>query len=82
MLGKMWKKILLLVLIIACLFNIIHKIIDRNTLKQELQSTLDYKLNEMKEEIQTKTNNKSDKDTKNNKDNNTDKEKKDNKDNN
>ena len=40
MLGKSWKKILLLVLIVACLFNIVTKLIQRNSLKEELKATL------------------------------------------
>ena len=40
MLGKVWKKILLIVLIIACLFNIVKKWVQRESLKDELESTL------------------------------------------
>lgn len=42
MLGKIWKKLLLVVLIVACLFNIVNKIIQRNSLKKELEATLEY----------------------------------------
>lgn len=42
MLGKIWKKLLLVVLIVACLFNIVNKLIQRNSLKKELESTLEY----------------------------------------
>ena len=42
MLGKVWKKILLIVLIIACLFNIVKKLVQRESLKAELESTLNY----------------------------------------
>lgn len=40
MIGKAWKKILFLVLIIACIFNIMIKIINKNSLKSELEATL------------------------------------------
>jgi hypothetical protein len=42
MLGKSWKKILLVVLIVACLFNIVSKLVKRNSFKQELIATYNY----------------------------------------
>ena len=42
MLSKIWKKVLLFVLIVACLFNIMMKIIQRESLREELESTLNY----------------------------------------
>lgn len=42
MLGKVWKKFLLLILIIACLFDITLKLVKRNSLKNELESTIKY----------------------------------------
>ena len=42
MLGKVWKKVLLLILIIACLFDITLKLVKRNSLKNELESTVKY----------------------------------------
>lgn len=42
MIAKIWKKVLLLVLIIACLFNITTKLVKKNSLKQELQSSAEY----------------------------------------
>ncbi len=42
MLGKIWKKALVLILIIACLFNIIRKVVRKKSLREELQATLDY----------------------------------------
>lgn len=38
MLAKIWKKLLLVVCIIACLFNITYKIVNKTSLKSELQS--------------------------------------------
>ena len=42
MLAKLWKKVLFVILIIACLFNITLKFVVRNSLKKELQATLEY----------------------------------------
>lgn len=38
MLAKIWKKVLLVICIIACLFNITYKIVNKTSLKVELQS--------------------------------------------
>ena len=40
--GKQWKKILFVILIIACLFNIVYKIVKKNSLQSELQATFDF----------------------------------------
>ena len=42
MAGKVWKQLLLVILIVACLFNIVTKLVKRNSLKKELQATVDY----------------------------------------
>ena len=42
MVAKIWKKILLFILIVACLFNIVIKLVKRNSLKQELLSSAQY----------------------------------------
>ena len=42
MLAKSWKKILLVILIIACLFNVVSKLVKRNSFKQELIATYNY----------------------------------------
>lgn len=52
MIGNIWKKVLLIILIIACLFNIIRILVNRIPLLQELQGTLNYfytKTNEVEE---------------------------------
>ncbi len=56
MLGKYWKKIVLLILIIACLFNITTKLIHRNSLKEELKATFNYKQNLVVESSTDKNN--------------------------
>jgi hypothetical protein len=40
MLAKIWKKVLLAVCIVACLFNITYKIVHKSSLKIELQSVV------------------------------------------
>ncbi|MBR3883029.1 MAG: hypothetical protein IKJ36_07205 [Clostridia bacterium] len=41
MLAKMWKKVLLAVCIVACLFNIMSKIVNRHSLEVNLESVND-----------------------------------------
>lgn len=43
--GKVWKKLLFIILIIACLFNIVYKLVKRNSLQSELQATFEYMTN-------------------------------------
>lgn len=42
MASKVWKKLLFIILIIACLFNITLKLVQRNSFKDELQSSAQY----------------------------------------
>lgn len=42
MLAKIWKKLLMLILIIACLFNVITKFIKKSSLKSELSTSARY----------------------------------------
>ena len=42
MVAKLWKKVLFVILIIACLFNIVNKLVHKASLKEELQSSADY----------------------------------------
>ena len=41
MLAKLWKKVLLAVCIIACIFNIMSKLVNRHSLKDNLESAND-----------------------------------------
>ena len=64
MLGKWWKKIALIILIIACVINISIKIVNRPSFKNEMQSSAEYfqdltsdadnKLNEIKGNLNNK----------------------------
>ena len=40
--AKIWKKLLLAILIVACLFNVVSKIVKRYSLKEEMQSSIQY----------------------------------------
>lgn len=40
--SKIWKKLLLIILIFACLFNVVSKIVKRYSLKDELESSAQY----------------------------------------
>ena len=53
MLGKVWKKALLIIVIIACLFNIVHKLVKRNSFKKELESTVSYFYQKEEDKIQS-----------------------------
>lgn len=49
MIAKYWKKIGLIVLIIASLFNIVNKLVKRTPIKQQLIETAQYVLNQENE---------------------------------
>ena len=48
MIAKCWKKIGLVILIFACLFNIVSKIVKRTPIKEQLIQTAQYVLNQEK----------------------------------
>ena len=48
MLAKYWKKICILVLIIACLFNIVSKLVNRVSFNKEALSSAQYMYDEYK----------------------------------
>ncbi len=50
MLAKIWKKVFLIILIIACLYNIVNKLTHRNSFKKEMQDTAIF-AQELKEDI-------------------------------
>ena len=62
MLAKYWKKIGLLILIIACVFNVMGKLVNKVSLNKELVSSAMYVVQNKKNEIlknkKTNTNNK------------------------
>lgn len=38
MLAKVWKKVLLAICLIACIYNVMHKIVSRTSLEFQLES--------------------------------------------
>lgn len=42
MIAKYWKKIGLIILLIACLFNIVTKLVIKTSVKDELQASAQY----------------------------------------
>ncbi len=52
MLAKYWKKIGLLILIIACIINVMVKLVNKVSLNSELQSSAQYMYEEYQQEKQ------------------------------
>ena len=50
MLSKIWKKICIAILIIACLFNIISKLVNKISFNKEVLSSAQYMYDEYKYE--------------------------------
>lgn len=42
MVAKIWKKLLLFILIIACLFNVVNKLVHKASMEQEVKSSIEY----------------------------------------
>lgn len=42
MIAKIWKKILLFVLIIACLYNVINKLVHKASMEEEVRASAEY----------------------------------------
>lgn len=42
MLAKIWKKLLLFVLIITCLFNVVNKLVHKASMKEEVEVSAEY----------------------------------------
>lgn len=50
MLAKYWKKIGVFILIVACIFNIMNKFVNKLSLKNELETSATYVNQQNKEE--------------------------------
>lgn len=48
MIAKYWKKIGLVILIVACLFNITYKIVHKASLKSQLEASAEYMIEQEK----------------------------------
>ena len=42
MIAKIWKKLLFFILIVACLFNIVTKLVNKTSIEQELEASANY----------------------------------------
>ncbi len=52
MLAKIWKKICIAILIIACLFNIVSKLVNKISFNTEILSSAQYMYEQYKYEIE------------------------------
>ena len=50
MLAKYWKKIGLLILIVACIVNIMYKLVNKVSFNDELKESVQYMYNEYQRE--------------------------------
>ena len=50
MLAKIWKKLLFIILIIACLFNVVTKLVKNLSIEDELLSSAQYIQNQQEAE--------------------------------
>ncbi len=42
MIAKVWKKVLLVIVVLACLFNIVNKFVFHPTIEDELEASASY----------------------------------------
>ena len=42
MIAKLWKKVLLAIVVIACLFNIVNKFVFHPSINEELEASAEY----------------------------------------
>lgn len=54
MLAKIWKKLGIFILIVACIFNIMLKLVERVSLNSQIKSSIKYMQQEY-EEMENKT---------------------------
>lgn len=54
MLAKYWKKIGMLILIIACVFNVMSKLVNKISLNKEMISSATYVLQHPEDKNETK----------------------------
>lgn len=54
MLKKYWKKIGMLILIIACVFNVMNKLVHKISLNKEMLQSAQYIFDEQKNEVKEK----------------------------
>ncbi len=42
MVAKLWKKVLLVILLVACLYNVVNKLVHKQSLEDELNASVIY----------------------------------------
>ncbi len=42
MVARLWKKVLLFILIVACLFNVVNKLVHKASMEEEVKSSAQY----------------------------------------
>lgn len=52
MVAKLWKKVLFFILIVACLFNIVTKLVKKMPYTEELESSAQYMYNQEQNKTQ------------------------------
>ena len=57
MLAKYWKKIGMLILIVACVFNIMNKLVHKLSLNSEMMSSAQYIYDQQQNETNNNENN-------------------------
>ena len=57
MLAKYWKKIGMLILIVACVFNIMNKLVHKLSLNSEMLSSAQYMYDQQQNETNNNENN-------------------------
>ncbi len=56
MLAKYWKKIGMLILIVACVFNVMSKLVNKLSLNSEMLSSAQYVYDQQQEENEKENN--------------------------
>ena len=56
MLAKYWKKIGMLILIVACVFNVMSKLVNKLSLNSEMLSSAQYVYDQQQEEKEKENN--------------------------
>ena len=50
MVAKLWKKVLLAIVVLACLFNIVNKFVFHPSIEEELEASSQYIQEQQKQE--------------------------------
>lgn len=50
MVAKLWKKVLLVILLVACVYNVVNKLVHKQSLEEELNASVIYMQEEKNEQ--------------------------------